>query len=62
MVVYAMAAGEKYTFFLLDHYIIIANGRIQEGTVLNFKNDGADTYDYHVLSCCENAFKDISYE
>ena len=47
----ATAVGEKYTYFLSDHYNIIQNIRIDEGTQLNSTKDSLNPFDYHLAKC-----------
>ena len=47
----ATVVGEKYTYFLSDHYNIIQNIRIDEGTQLNSTKDSLNPFDYHLAKC-----------
>ena len=42
----ATAVGDKYTYFLFDHYQFIEN-KIKKGTFLIFTNDSVDVSDHH---------------
>ena len=61
VLVYAIAVGENYTYFLSDHYNFIEHEGIEERTLLNSTNDSVDPCDYHVLKC-EIAFTELDYE
>ena len=56
MVPYALAVGEKYTYFLYYRYKFIENDKIEEGTLLN---GSFDPYDYHLEKCGIDSFKKI---
>ena len=62
MVVYAIAVGKKYLYFLSDLYKFVENGKSEEGALLNIIANSLDLFDYHVLKCDENAFTEINYE
>ena len=57
MILTAIAIGEKYTYFISDHFNVIENERIEEGTLSNSTNDSLDPFDYHIAKCGEGAFK-----
>ena len=48
MIPYAIAIGEKYTYFMYNRYKFDKNEKIQEGTLLNASNDSLDPYDFHL--------------
>ena len=48
--------GEKYTYFISNHYKFIENDKIEEGTLLNGKNNNLDPFLYH-LGKCVDSFK-----
>ena len=49
--------GEKYTFFVSDHYRFIENERIEEGFLIDSTYDRIDPFDYHKLKCGEDIFE-----
>ena len=51
MFLYAIAVGEKYTFFSSDQYKFIENERIED-----FLNSTNGVVHYHELKCGGNAF------
>ena len=48
MIPYTYGVGEKYTYFISEHYKLIENDKIEEGSLLNATNDSVDSYDYHL--------------
>ena len=51
-----IAVGEKQVYFISDHYNIIQNKKVEEGTLLNSTNNSVDPYVHHVLKSGEDAF------
>ena len=52
---------EAKTFWLSFHYKFIANERI-EGTLLISMAGSFDPFDYNVLKCGENVFRELLFE
>ena len=48
MTPYTFAVGANYTFFLSFYYKLIQNDEIEEGTLLNAKNESSDPFDYQL--------------
>ena len=62
MVATVKADGKNCTCFLSIHYKFIENGRrIQEGFSLNSTAKSLDHFDYLVIKCDENVFKEPMY-
>ena len=61
MVGYCTIVGENCTHFLYDHYKLIENDKIEEGTLLNATNNSLDPYDYHVEKCGFDSFKKLGH-
>ena len=59
MIPYAIAVGEKYTYFSYNRYKFIESGKIEEGTLLNRTNISLDPFDYHVEKCGADSFKKL---
>jgi len=59
MIPYTFAVGEKYTYFISEHYKFIENDKIEEGTLLNSTNNNLDPYDYHLDKCGIDSFKKL---
>ena len=57
IVPYTLAIGEKYTYFISNHHKIIENDKIEEGTLLNARNDSSDPFDYHLEKCGIDSFR-----
>ena len=57
MISKAIAVGEKYKYFISDHYEFLENFKIEEGTLLNSTNDSLEPFDYHLAKCGEGAFE-----
>ena len=55
------ADGKNCTCFLSNHYKFIENGRIEEGFSLKSTAKSLDHFDYLVIKCDENAFKEPMY-
>ena len=61
IVPYTFAIGEKCTYFISTHYKFIENDNIEEGTLLNARNDSSDPFDYHLDRCGIVSFKVLEY-
>ena len=60
MTPYTFAVGEKYTYFISEHYKFIKNDKIEEGILLNATNNNLDPYNYHLDKCGVDSFKKLS--
>ena len=56
MIPIAIANGERYTYFIPEHYKFIENNKIEEDTS-NWTNDSLDPFDYHLAKSGERTFK-----
>ena len=57
MIPTAVAIGETKTYFISDHYQLIGNNKIEEGSLLNSTNYSLNPFDYHLAKCGQGAFK-----
>ena len=56
---YAIAIGEKNTYFILIHCKLIENDKIEEGNFLSATNDNLDSFIYHLTKCGVDSFKTL---
>ena len=56
---YAIMIGQKYTSFIDQNYKVIGNNKIQEGTLLNARNDTVDPFEYHLEKFGIDSFEKI---
>ena len=56
---YAIIIGEKYTYFIENHYKLIENDKIVEGTLLNATNNNLNPFVYHLKKCGKDVFKKL---
>ena len=58
---YALAIGEKYTYFISTHYKLIENHKIEERTLLNATNNSLDPFVYHLGICGEDSLETLEH-
>ena len=57
MIPTAVAIGEKYTYFISDHYKFLENEKPAKETSLNSTNNSFDSFNYHLAKCDEDALR-----
>ena len=58
---YTFAIGKKYTYFISVHHKFIENDKIEDGTLLNARNNNLDPFDYHLEKCGVDSFKVLEH-
>ena len=61
VILYAIMAGEKFTYFLYYHYNFFENDKFEEGTLLSRTDGSLDPYDYHVEKCGVDSFTKLEH-
>ena len=59
MIPYTFAIGEKYTYFIHNHYKFFDNKKTEEGTLLNATDASLFPFDNHVEKCGIDSFKTL---